>query len=158
MAEQYLNLEKLRFKEKLNFEIINNVTETSGLLEVPPLLTQPLIENAIIHGFKGIDYTGEIYSLPKWTGIKTKEVKDRLGTPETLPSIDDVKQEFEKSLTPKLEGLFEDLKQEQALELETFNIEKRKMALDHKHERNHLKAFHDKRQHLPRHLRQVYVV
>jgi len=60
LAEQYLNLEKLRFKEKLNFEIINNTTTTARLLQVPSLLTQPLIENAIIHGFKGIDYAGEI--------------------------------------------------------------------------------------------------
>lgn len=97
-------------------------------------------------GFVAVDYTGEIYSLPKWTGIKTKEVKDRLGTPETLPSIEDVKQQFKDTLTPKLEGHIQDLKIEQTEELKLFNVEKRKMALAHKHERNYLKAFQDKRQ------------
>jgi hypothetical protein len=69
-----------------------------------------------------------------------------LGTPETLPSFDEIKEEFKKALTPKLEGHIQDLKAEQLEELKPFNVEKRKMALAHKHERNHLKAFQNKRQ------------
>lgn len=59
LAEQYLNLEKLRFKEKLSF-VINNSLDTKKEFAVSPLILQPLIENAIVHGFKSIDYTGEI--------------------------------------------------------------------------------------------------
>ncbi|MBL4708004.1 MAG: tetratricopeptide repeat protein [Flavobacteriales bacterium] len=59
LATQYLKLEKLRFKDKLEFEIINNI-ESTAHFKVSALIIQPLIENAIVHGFKNIDYTGKI--------------------------------------------------------------------------------------------------
>lgn len=50
LVENYLKIEKLRFKEKLNFSIqIEDALETE-LIQVPPLLIQPLVENAIKHG------------------------------------------------------------------------------------------------------------
>lgn len=69
LAEQYLKLEKLRFKEKLEIEIINNVQAKDHLFDVPPLITQPIIENAVLHGLKNIDYIGNI-------SIRTVSVKD----------------------------------------------------------------------------------
>ncbi|MBL4670308.1 MAG: tetratricopeptide repeat protein [Flavobacteriales bacterium] len=59
LTTQYLNLEKLRFKDNLEFEIINNI-ESVTLFKVIPLIIQPLIENSIVHGFKNIDYIGKI--------------------------------------------------------------------------------------------------
>lgn len=97
-------------------------------------------------GFVAVDYTGEIYSLPKWTGIKTKQVKERLGKPETLPSIDQVKEDFKKAIKPKLEKMAKELKSEQSAELAPLRKQARQLALNHKHERNHLQKFHDKRQ------------
>lgn len=49
----YLDLEKLRFKERLTFDISMDKTVTSTDIKVPPLLLQPFIENAIVHGFSG---------------------------------------------------------------------------------------------------------
>ncbi|MGB1031280.1 MAG: sensor histidine kinase, partial [Flavobacteriales bacterium] len=48
----YLNLEQLRFKDKVNVEInINEKLKRNGFeLKIPPLLLQPLIENAFKHG------------------------------------------------------------------------------------------------------------
>lgn len=47
LIELYLSLEKLRFKEDLVFTI-----ETNGIEDVfvPPMLIQPFIENALVHG------------------------------------------------------------------------------------------------------------
>ena len=46
----YLELEKLRFKELLNYEInIDTAIDLSEVM-VPPLLIQPLVENSIKHG------------------------------------------------------------------------------------------------------------
>lgn len=50
LVENYLKLEKLRFKDYLNYEIhIEDDTDTDTI-KLPPLLIQPLVENAIRHG------------------------------------------------------------------------------------------------------------
>jgi len=47
LIELYLSLEKLRFKKDLNYTInTNNI----GDLQIPPMLIQPFIENALVHG------------------------------------------------------------------------------------------------------------
>lgn len=46
----YMELEKMRFKDKFNFEIIVDEEIETALVEVPPLLIQPYLENAILHG------------------------------------------------------------------------------------------------------------
>ncbi len=50
LLENYLALEKIRFGDKLHYEIIvaDDIDQYDVL--IPPLLIQPLVENAIIHG------------------------------------------------------------------------------------------------------------
>jgi len=60
LTEKYLTLEKLRFKEDLNYTIINNLGEQGNLFKVSPFILQPLVENCIVHGFSNINYPGEI--------------------------------------------------------------------------------------------------
>lgn len=47
LLELYLSLEKLRFKKDINYEI--NYNSISDIM-IPPLLIQPFIENAFVHG------------------------------------------------------------------------------------------------------------
>ena len=47
--QNYLELEQLRFNHKFNFEIIKNKAIEDDVA-LPPLLIQPFVENAIIHG------------------------------------------------------------------------------------------------------------
>lgn len=51
--EKYLSIEKIRNEEQLYYEII--VTEEALKMKLPGLILQPLIENAIKHGFKRIE-------------------------------------------------------------------------------------------------------
>ena len=53
----YLELEQIRFKNKFEFEIINGA---DGLIELPPLVLQPYVENAIWHGVMHLDGNGKI--------------------------------------------------------------------------------------------------
>ncbi len=47
--QNYLELEQLRFNNKFNFSIYKS-TEIEDDMALPPLLLQPFVENAIIHG------------------------------------------------------------------------------------------------------------
>ncbi len=58
--EYYLTLQKLRLDDNLKFTIYVDENLDSELVMVPPMLTQPFIENAIEHGFRGSTQTGNI--------------------------------------------------------------------------------------------------
>lgn len=44
-------------------------------------------------GFVAVDYRGEVYAIAKYAGLRTKQVRERLGDPAQLASIEDVKRE-----------------------------------------------------------------
>jgi hypothetical protein len=54
----YLELEKMRFKDKFNFEI--HVVKNDKHLKLPSLLLQPIVENSIKHAFRNIKYKGHL--------------------------------------------------------------------------------------------------
>ena len=58
MAEVYLQIEKIRFEHKLNYQIIVDDSVNQYLL--PRFLVQPLMENAVKHGLKA---TGQVTSI-----------------------------------------------------------------------------------------------
>ncbi|MCB9189958.1 MAG: histidine kinase, partial [Flavobacteriales bacterium] len=47
LLEVYLSLEKLRFKKDFDYQLITNDIED---INIPPLLVQPFVENALLHG------------------------------------------------------------------------------------------------------------
>ncbi len=55
---KYLNLQKLRFDCLFDYDI--DWDESTGDFRMYKLLIQPYIENAIIHGFHGLNYTGRL--------------------------------------------------------------------------------------------------
>lgn len=52
LVAQYLSIEQVRFGDRLQVHIA--VEPTAGASHVPPLLLQPLVENAITHGVAGL--------------------------------------------------------------------------------------------------------
>jgi ligand-binding sensor domain-containing protein len=48
----YLSLEKLRFKEKMDYSIEVDPSVDSDILVIPPMLIQPYIENSMRHGLR----------------------------------------------------------------------------------------------------------
>lgn len=46
----YLDIERTRFRDKFSYELNSNQVMDKSSILVPPLLIQPLAENAIIHG------------------------------------------------------------------------------------------------------------
>jgi len=65
--KHYLSLEKIARNHKFDFQIMIDEDVNQELL-IPPMIIQPILENAIVHGMKGIQHTG----LIKLTIKKTK--------------------------------------------------------------------------------------
>lgn len=78
LVHNYLLLEKLRFKDHLNYKI--NIEEGLDLSEimVPPLLVQPLVENSIKHGILPLESREgliviDIYERPGFVYIDVRD-------------------------------------------------------------------------------------
>ncbi|MDB2579562.1 hypothetical protein N9Y00_11155, partial [Tateyamaria sp.] len=54
-------------------------------------------------GFVALDYRGEVFSLSRYAGVKTKELAARLGDREQLLSVDRVKEAIAQAMTRKVE-------------------------------------------------------
>jgi len=75
MVENYLEIEKIRFGERLNFSV--TVAKALEKVEIPMFLIQPLIENAIKHGLSKIEGQGIIsLQIEKGTSGITIAVTD----------------------------------------------------------------------------------
>ena len=60
LLQSYLEIEKLRFKEKLNFKINVDDDLYTESTKVPTMILQPIIENAINHGIFNKEDNGEV--------------------------------------------------------------------------------------------------
>jgi tetratricopeptide (TPR) repeat protein len=60
MLENYLNIQHLLYNASFGFVIETDKTIDPEMLLVPPMLTQPFVENAIKHGLKGKQQGGYI--------------------------------------------------------------------------------------------------
>jgi ligand-binding sensor domain-containing protein len=56
----YMDLEKLRFDDKFEYTINLDPSIDTEFIEVPPMLLQPYIENAIIHGIVHVERKGDL--------------------------------------------------------------------------------------------------
>lgn len=54
----YLDIQKFRHEDRLTYRI--EVDPAASTVEIPPLIIQPLVENAVIHGLEGRHQGGEI--------------------------------------------------------------------------------------------------
>ncbi len=73
LIELYLSLEKLRFKEDLRFSINTNNIED---IMIPPMLIQPFIENALVHGLLHKEGLKELKINFSLTDILICEISD----------------------------------------------------------------------------------
>ncbi|MBL4705450.1 MAG: histidine kinase, partial [Flavobacteriales bacterium] len=105
LIQVYLELEKLRFKDNFEFSII---LPENGEVNVPPMLIQPFIENALVHGLlhkKGIKRLTVTFKLDlvltctiedNGVGrIKAREIKERQQGHHESFSLTAIKRRFE---------------------------------------------------------------
>ncbi|WP_299946679.1 histidine kinase [uncultured Microbulbifer sp.] len=68
LVDAYLAIQKIRLGERLKYEIINHCSEN---FNIPPLLVQPLVENAVQHGI-------EPSSAGGWIRVEASEAKEQV--------------------------------------------------------------------------------
>ncbi len=56
----YLQLEKIRFGNKLNYKITVDEELQNGIIEIPNMVIQPLVENALWHGLLTVNRDGNL--------------------------------------------------------------------------------------------------
>lgn len=61
-------------------------------------------------GFVAVDHRGEVYSVARAVGQKTKEIQSRLGDPASLSSLDDIRARIADRMTDRLYGYAKDQK------------------------------------------------
>lgn len=57
--QDYIELQQFRFPDRFSYTIHNTI-QTNNELLIPPMLLQPFVENAIIHGFGGMETKGHL--------------------------------------------------------------------------------------------------
>jgi len=68
LNELYLKLEHFRFRDKFEYQVEKNIDVNTYDLEIPPMLIQPFIENAVWHGLRYKEGKGNLK-----VGIDEKE-------------------------------------------------------------------------------------
>ncbi|MEZ4800449.1 MAG: histidine kinase [Flavobacteriales bacterium] len=58
--ENYLEVQKLRFENNFEYEITVDTELIPENTLIPPMLTQPFIENSLEHGFRDLTYMGKL--------------------------------------------------------------------------------------------------
>ena len=96
-------------------------------------------------GFVAVDYRGEVYSLSRYAGVKTKELSARLGDHSDLPSVDQVKAEVARGMSRKLEEFIKGVETDAKQRMTMLDFRKGEMVSRHKDERGKLWIAHEKR-------------
>lgn len=92
-----------------------------------------------------VDRFGEVYSIPRQLGLKTKVVREALGDADALPTIDVVKERNAKAVAQKLEGFITDLDAQEIKQKQDFQIALKALRERQRAERKQLKERQEKR-------------
>ena len=108
------------------------------------------------HGFKlargdrrsfvAVDYKGEIYSLSRWTGAKTKALKQKLGKPNELPSVEETKHDVANKMTLVLQQYIDEIHKQRNKKYQPLHNAVRTLKKQHQKERKKLDLSQNKRQ------------
>lgn len=91
-------------------------------------------------GFVALDIHGEVFSVPRMLGIKTKEVKAKLGDPADLPSVDKTKHNIAEKVTDHIQTYIDQVDAKHNHEMQPLADQRQRLKQDHRAERQRLKV------------------
>lgn len=86
-------------------------------------------------GLVAVDLEGEVYALAKWSGVKTREARERLGDGQDLPGVEAVRKEVAGLVRGQLKGFIRETRDRHSRESATLKSEAKTMAARHASER-----------------------
>ena len=86
-------------------------------------------------GHVAVTYEGEVISIPRATGRKSKDVQARLGKPESLRSIEETRKHVARQITPRIHAHLKDARAKATAELSRLEHRRMLMADAHSTER-----------------------
>ena len=96
-------------------------------------------------GFVVMDAKGEVFSVARMLGIKTKEVNARLGEPKDLSSVEHTRDAIQSKLNDKLHGFIEDVDRKHTKDFVPLKAKCTEMVASHRIERAKLKRGQEQR-------------
>jgi hypothetical protein len=89
-------------------------------------------------GHVAVDYQGEVYPLSRWTGLKAKQVRERIGEANGLPSVEQAHALASKIISDRLKVLKKQEKQVAAAKQKLFREQRNKLQTKHAYDRTQL--------------------
>jgi hypothetical protein len=89
-------------------------------------------------GFVALDVDGNVHSIAKWAGIKAKDVKAKLGSPENLPSVDETRADIRGKVTAQMRDYIGQIKAQHVGDAKPLLEEKERLTSQHRTERRKL--------------------
>lgn len=90
-------------------------------------------------GFVAMDTKGEVFSVARMLGIKTKEVNARLGDPQDLPEVEQTRATIASKLSDTLHGYIDEVDRKHDKDFEPLKVKRAAMVAAHRIERAKLK-------------------
>lgn len=96
-------------------------------------------------GFVATDIHGEVFSVSRMAGIRSKDLTERLGDPDKLPGVKQVQGDTQKRLSARLRQHVKDSRQEQQAAIAPLIEQKQQLVARHRQERQLLERGQDRR-------------
>lgn len=90
-------------------------------------------------GHVAVDRNGEAFAISRWTGLKAKQVRDKLGKPDDLPNVSAAHDQAAKLVTERLEELLQQNQKQAQERLDRLEAEKQLQIRKQRLERQRLK-------------------
>lgn len=97
-------------------------------------------------GYVAVDHKGEIYSVARWIGIRTKAVREKLGDQNSLPSILESKSKIAEKLTPVLKQYIRQCNSDFQVKFEKLKAKRKELTNTQRFEREKMLAIQKKRE------------
>ena len=121
LLNNYLELEKLRFKNRFDYEVKTAAGLDIYEVQIPPLLVQPYVENAVLHGISGKESGGKVVVFfEKKDGYIEVSIRDNgagIGGETTPAKKPKAHKSFGMSITRNRLELLSDKKQNEAVNI-----------------------------------------
>lgn len=96
-------------------------------------------------GFVAVDVSGEVYSLSRAIGIKSKDLNGKLGTPKDLQSVEETKKLVSARWSEKLQSLSDEMDAKHARQKEPLDQKLNQIKQRQRQERRALGQYHQER-------------